>query len=361
MYRIETIVGAIFLLFSIKVNAQEHLFWDARMDYFFENNEYQDSHFLRPNTTGGIWITGSVGYKWDNRHTLKASVLGLKRQGMPKAINEVEVSAFYQYEVEHFRFRIGALPNRDIMKRYNDFFFTDSLRYHRPLLEGFTLEFYKSNIYDATIWLDWTSMAGKEQRESFQVGATARGQWKSLFADTKLRYFHYAGCNPPKDGVGVLDHGMLQATLGILGGKDSWGGLSYEASTGILLGLEQDRSTNYAKANIGWLTLLDISAFGIGTENTFYIGAPHLGLYPEYENNLYWGNQFLRDGKYAQSKWYLQFVQGRGVDIRLTYTLHYSEGQLFHRQALTASIIIPQGKQDRIKSSSLFPLLQLFQ
>lgn len=360
MCRIRIVFVALLTFVCLGVHAQEgRLFWEGSLNYFFENNEYERSHFLRPNTTGGIWVTGTAGYAWDGNHSLRASVMGLKRQGMPEVLNAVEVSAYYQYQNDRFRFRIGALPNRDVMKRYNDFFFTDSLRYHRPLFEGFTLEFRQPEVYDATIWFDWSGMATERQRESFQVGATARGMWRMLFADAKLRYFHYAGFNPAVAGSGVRDHGMVEGTLG-LRGRHEWGGLTYEVGTGVLVGLEQDRSQGYAEGNFGWLSRLALQAYGFGTENTLYIGEPHFGLYPEWENQLYWGNQFLRGGKYLQSKWYIQFIKGRGIDLRLAFTMHYSEGQLFHRQGLTATIDVPQGKWLKGRHKSLFPWLALF-
>lgn len=346
-------------LVVLSVEAQEKLFWEAGIDYFYENTEYINSSYRHPNTTGGVWAIATAGYAWDDAHSARVSVLGLKRQGMPEFINKVELAAYYQYQHEHFRFRVGSVPNEDIMRRYNDFFYTDSLRWHRPLMTGFTLEFNKPDVYDATIWLDWSAMATETQRESFQIGGTAQVQWRQLFADAKLRYFHYAGFNPPQPGSSIRDHGMIETTIGAKG-RHSWGGLEYQVSTGVLIGLEAYRRIDYAQGNFGWLTHLDVSAFGLGTSNSLYIGEPHFGLYNEWGNDLYWGNQFLRGDKYLQNNWYIQFIKGRGIDVRLTYTLHFSEGQMFHRQALTASVDIPQGKASREERRSIFPWLAIF-
>lgn len=353
--------GFLMLFMALTAHAQEDegLYWKVGIDYFIENAEYIGSSYRKDYTTGGVWATLSGGYHWDEQHSAHLSLMGLKRQGMPKALHKVEIAAYYQLMQEHFRLRVGSFPNKDIWNRYHDFFVTDSLRWHRPLMTGVSLEFNKPNCYDATVWFDWSAMATADQKESFQVGGTGQLQWKQLFIDTKLRYFHYAGYNPPKAGTSVHDHGMIEATAGIEGSSE-WGNLKYQLSTGALIGLETYRKIEYAKSNTGWLTHLDISAFGVGTKNTLYIGEPHFGLYNDWGSDLYWGNQFLRGGKYFKSDWYIQFIQGRGIDLRFLMSFHLSEQQLFTTQVLTASVTIPQKSTPKSSQKSIFPFLSLF-
>lgn len=345
---------------SLSVVAQQkELFGEAELDYFLENAEYIGSHYRKDYTTGGAWASLTAGYQWDQQHSVRLSLMLLKRHGMPQAINKVEVAAYYQLQQEHFRLRLGAFPNKSLLSRYHDFFITDSIRWHKPLMTGVSLEFTDPNHYDATIWLDWSSLATSLQRESFQVGATGQWQKNLFFVDSKLRYFHYAGFNPGREGTSVHDHGMIEATTGIKG-EAEWGGLKYQLSTGVLIGLETYRKIEYAKSNTGWISHLDISAFGIGTKNTLYIGEPHFGLYGEWGSAVYWGNQFLRGNKYFKSDWYIQFIQGRGVDLRFNMGFHVSEQRLFTSQILTASIAIPQRESKSSSQKSIFPFLSIF-
>lgn len=58
------------------------------------------------------------------------------------------------------------MPNRDIVGRYSDFYITDSIGWHHPVMTGLTLELTKPGTYDASVWLDWTAVDTPTQRAS---------------------------------------------------------------------------------------------------------------------------------------------------------------------------------------------------
>ena len=70
----------------VSLHAQEYR-WKVGVDYFFDNQEYEKSSFIDPQTMNGIWLNPLAGISWDSTHTLYGGVNLLKIPGIKEAVN----------------------------------------------------------------------------------------------------------------------------------------------------------------------------------------------------------------------------------------------------------------------------------
>jgi hypothetical protein len=155
--------------------------------------------------------------------------------------------------------------------------------------------------------------------------------------------FHFAGRKDPFIDEALHDNIMMVNSAGIdLSGKSFLSRL--EGSLGWVLGLERARADN-----TGWIWMnglqVDVTAeyrFA-GIRNSLYAGRGQMHFYNDHENDLYWGDPAYRAGLYNRSDIYIKFLKKRGVDLELTWSLHFLEGKLFNEQMLKLRVVLPPG------------------
>lgn len=322
--------------------------WRVGLDYFFDNREYKKSSFTDPQTLNGIWLNTLGGVVWDSTHTIYAGVNLLKIPGMNKAVNvnKVDVTLYYQYKGPEILFRAGAFPRKEALPNYSDFFFRDSVNHFMPLMQGVFVQIGRdANFLNA--WMDWTSYATAETRESFYLGFSGKTSKGIFFADFQSYIFHFAGTLIENPDYGVSEQIQVMSSVGLeYEAVNSFKGL---LSAGIFAGLERDRRAEQSFRPVGFTAKANAELYGIGTENRLYVGDARMRLFPVYGGTLYWGNPFLRGSAYLQSKWYIRLLESDRVAARFNCNLHFSEGHILFQQtfSVTANIgnFFNQGKK----------------
>ncbi len=341
-------------IFSIQ--AQEYK-WKIGADYFFDNREYEGSSYTEPQTLNGIWLTPTGGITWDTTHTIIIGVDLLKIPGMKKAIDKVDLTAYYQYQTPNILFRGGSFPRKEVLNNYSDFFFSDSVNNFTPLMQGLFWQIGSDESF-VNAWMDWTGYATQENRESFFIGFSGKASKGVLFGDFQSYLFHYAGTNPGNPKYGVSEQIQGIASVGIkYESPNSFKGLF---SAGAFVGMERDRKADIVHKPIGFVSRANIEFWGIGTENIFYAGDLRMRFYNQYGGDLYWGTPFLQGHNYLQSKFYIKFIESNRVKIQLNGNLHFTEKKVFFQQTFSISASIDNflNKSDK---GAVYPWMMIFQ
>lgn len=347
----------VFLFYFLSTDAQT-LGWRVGLDYFFDNTEFSKSSHIDSETMNGVWLNPLGSITLDSKHSINAGVNLLKIPGMNKAIDKVDVTAFYQYKTDKILFRAGSFPRADILSNYNNFFFKDSVNNFLPLMQGVFIQFgSEKNFING--WFDRTGYATPTKREHFFVGLSGKITKGIFFADFQSYMFHYANTRPSTQNWGVAENLQLQASIGTeLSRGEKFHSL---ISVGLLAGYERDRRfEGKLYKPIGITSNLNIEYSGIGVNNILYYGSKRQLLAETFGGNLYWGTQFLREKFYAESEWYLKFIESDFINARFSTNMHFSEGNMLFQQTLTVSAQIGNLKSESNKRRTSYPLMNLF-
>lgn len=335
--------------------AQEYR-WKVGLDYFFDNMEYKKSSFSDPQTLHGVWLNTLGGVAWDSTYAIYAGVNLLKIPGSHKAINQTDVTLYYQFTKPKILFRAGAFSREEVLSNYSDFFFRDSVSHFMPLMQGV---FWQWGTADNFLngWMDWTGYATENTRESFYLGFSGKASKGIVFGDFQSYLFHYAGTYPMNPDYGVSEQMQLLASVGLdYSGSNGFHGL---LSAGVFAGIERDRKVDETYKPMGFAARFDAELHGIGAENRLYIGDERMRLYPVHGSDFYWGTPFLRGGSYLQSKWYVRLLESDHVSARINCNLHFSEGEVLLQQSLSVTAEI--GNFLSPKKKVVYPWMRIFE
>jgi len=347
----------LFLFFSLVFlhcwSSAQQFQWKAGLNYFFDNTEYAKSTLTKDQTMTGVHFSPEIGYSLDSVHSFYVGVDLLKTAGSQNIIDIAQPIAYYRYQNRKVSFYAGAFPRTELLSKYSDLFFQDSVNYYRPTLTGLFWQVGKKNSY-FNLWLDWTGHQTAINRESFFIGASAYQKKGLLFVDFQSYMFHYADTRPITPGFSVNDNLLAHLSVG-MDYSNQTGLDTLLFAVGLLAGAERDRGlSNGLKTPIGAVIRLNAEYYGFGAQNTLYVGNPRDVYYGSYNTGLYWNNPFLRSGFYLQSKWYLDVIRSQFVNGKLCMNLHFSEGKVMYEQVFTIKAMLDSSIKTKKKSKPTF-------
>jgi hypothetical protein len=315
----------------------QDLFWKANFNSFFDNTEFSQSKYKIPQTLTGLQIAPEAGLKWDSSHIIAAGANLVHNFGSKEQADFLYLTAYYEFRKNHYRFLMGSFPRAGTIERYPRIFFQDSVSYYRPNLNGIFWEITDDK-YNVNLWLDWTSQISVTDREAFFMGFSGRYSINRFYLQHFGYIFHFSGDLNPLIDRGVFDNGLFLSTAGI-----DLSGLSRldvaDINAGYLVGTERDRKgENKWRFNSGFYLEAVFESKFAGIRNTLYLGEGQMNFYSDHGNELYWGDPVYRAGNHDRADFYIKFINDRTVDLRLTYSLHFAEGRVFHEQMLKASV-----------------------
>jgi hypothetical protein len=315
----------------------QDFFWKAKVFSFFDNLEFGNSEYKIPQTMSGIQLIPEIGLKWDSLHAIGTGINILHEFGSTEAVDKLYLTAYYEFNRKPFRFLMGAFPRDNVLDKYPRIFFQDSISYYRPNVNGIFWEVKSGRNY-FNLWLDWTGRQSEEVRETFFMGLSGRYNYGIFYLQHFDYMFHFAKDLSPAGDNGLHDNGLSLTSAGIdLNGKSFLDILDINA--GMATGIERARDEDSGWIlNNGLLIEARIGYKSFGIFNTLYIGDDHMAFYNDHSNSLYWGDPIYRAGNYNRSDFFINFIRNKKVNLNLTYSLHFAEGQVFHEQMLKASI-----------------------
>lgn len=307
--------------------------WKLGVNSFFDNTEFGNSGVQIPQTMAGVHVAPEVGLSWGGVHCVYVGADVLHEYGSNKAVDRLDPIAYYSYGRAPFRFYMGAFPRKLVLEDYPRLFFTDSIHNYRPNINGLCWEFSHGKSY-IRAWLDWTSRQTYTRNETFFMGESARlslGEW---YVQHFGYMFHYAGVMNPVVPEALHDNGLYRTSLGVdLSERTGWDKLDF--SLGWAVGVEDARQgvPNWLKHH-AIMAEAKVEYRGLGLENSLYAGNRQMAFYDDHGMNLYWGDRVYRAQRYDRSDFYIRFFHTEVVDIKLMYTLHFLENDMYHEQSL---------------------------
>lgn len=285
----------------------------------------------------GIQIAPEAGLQWDSVHLIGAGLNLLHEFGSSYAIDKLDLTAYYEFNKEPFRFLMGAFPRDNVLEKYPRIFFQDSISYYRPNINGIFWEISSGNSY-LNLWLDWTSRKSVTVRETFFIGLAGRYTSGLFYLQHFGSMFHFAKDLDPIVEKDIYDNALFVTSAGIdLSGKTFLDVLDLNA--GWAAGVERSRAEG-----TGWIMndgLLIETKLGYkyaGIFNSLYLGEGQMAFYEDQNNDLYLGDPVYRAGNYNRSDFFVNFIRNDKINVRLTYSLHFTESNVYHEQMLKVSV-----------------------
>ena len=359
MLRHRTLILLFLITISIPSFSQE-LAWKVGYNYFFDNAEYSGSSFAQSQTLHGMNLMSEIGLKVDESQSIFAGINLLKTVGNQSFTNGKNFLAYYQYKNSNVLFKAGAFPKEDMLDNYSTFFFKDSVRYFRPVMQGLFVKLTNDNKDFVNVWLDWTGHCSKSVRESFFIGASGLKNKGVFFGEMQSYLFHRANTIPSTESFNVNEQFQMQLSVGAAHSNQT--GLdTLLFSVGGLVGLERDRgvSKDFYKP-IGLTMRFNAEYNGLGTDNIAYFGDKRMNFYDRHKDNLYWGTPFLRGKTYIDSKWYIQLIRSAKTNANIGLHMLFSEKKMLFQQTITLSVNINNQRRPQQHSQNIFPWMKFF-
>ncbi|MDR2474651.1 MAG: hypothetical protein LBD45_02220 [Bacteroidales bacterium] len=328
--------ACLLLFFSgaLTVFAQE-LLWKAGVYSFFDNNEFSGSSVQTSQTMAGVHLAPEVGIAWNRKFRVLVGIDLMHELGSEKMFAFCDPVIYCEMDAKPFRFRMGAFPRKDVLEKYPRMFIQDSIANYRPVMQGFFWEHY-SDIHFMNIWLDWTGRQSETTREAFFMGWSGKYQLGIAYAQHFGYMRHFAFSLKHDDSESLHDNGLLLTSLGVdLASLAEFEKL--DVNVGWSVGLERDREDRLWHRPQGFLSELKVEYRGLGLFNTYYKGNRQQFFYEKHRSNLYWGDPIYRSSEYNRSDIYIQFLKNKAMDIKFIYSLHFTEKNIYHEQALYAT------------------------
>ena len=334
----KTLFRLILLCLAISIDGySQQITWQAGLFSFFDNTEFGHSSVQIPQTMAGVRIAPEICLKFDTVHSIVAGINMLHEYGSRNAIDDFSPTAYYMYDRKPFRFLAGAFPRNLAIDSYPRIFFRDSVTFYRPAMNGILWE-YSRNRFFADIWLDWTSRQSHINREAFFIGFSGKYNRGIFYVQNFSYMFHFAGKMDPVTNEALHDNLLLLTSAGLdLSNKTFFDKLGINA--GYITGLDRARADNTGWiVHNGFLSEAVIEYKRCGLFNTFYAGDGQMFFYEDHDNELYWGDPFYRTNIYNRSDIYIEVIRNKSVNARLSFSLHFTERNIYNEQALKVSV-----------------------
>ena len=312
--------------------------WKVDFLGFADNREYKSGVQI-PQTMIGMRLTPLVGLRW-NEHSFFAGASALKEFGSSKGVDDIIPAAYYRFEGRDFDFRFGAFPRSETLGDFPAAFFSDSLSYYRPNINGLFWQFKKYDNLRAGVFLDWTSRQTDTHREAFIMGGS--GLWRCYgIYYLKFNYYMYHRAGKAIDEPGDHIHDMGLGYYAVGADLSQYTKLdTIYVHAGLLQGMERRRGIGGWYYPRGLLLEAGAEYKNIGLKNTLYAGKGQQVFYNSYnpERDLYWGDPFYRAKFYNRTDLYASLIHSDWVNARFDVSLHCSTGHWSWQQQFILNV-----------------------
>lgn len=329
--KIKLITGVLIALtfgFSLRAFPQKTE-WGISTFGFFDNQEYKSNNRISQ-TMAGMWIQPHLGWQLNKKQSLHIGIGGLLEWGAPDLFQKGLVTAYYQYSLPSFKFSLGSFSRDHLRGEYSNAFFSDSIRYYRPNMQGFTFQWGNPHDY-FELFLDWTSRQTTTQREQFMAGGAAKYNYKLLFGGMRGYYYHYAKVKDAPANMSIQDYGISNVFIGIdLSKKTSLDSLLFQV--GPLAGLERNRGIGDWQLPVGMLAEFRMAWKHVLLEETLYLGDSQQRFGDLGAGAYYWNDAFYRSTSYSRTDIYYKLISNRFAQCNIGATFHLEGGKVSWQQ-----------------------------
>ena len=276
------------LLAFSKLSAQE-LFFDGELSTHFDNTEYTGSGLGDSRTVFAVRMTPTLGYRFDNNHSVVVGANLLKDFGSANFLDGSMLVAYYQFENANYGANAGIFQRNKLIGSYSRAFFSDAYLIYNPLIQGIAGRYSKGGSF-AELVVDWDGLYSAEVREKFRILISGGGSFAKVgYAGVSFSMQHFA--NKSTFQGNVVDNLLLNPYIGVKFNAF----LDFDIRLGALVSAQRDRRTDE-----GWTLpaggefYLRISRWGLYIDNNLYLGQSLTPYYNrtgvdgvQYADNLY--------------------------------------------------------------------------
>ncbi len=291
--RIFTLIFAIALL-SVWPASAQRLFFDGKISTDFDNTEYNGSGLGDSRTVFAVTVTPTIGYTFDEKHSLLFGAELLKDFGSSRFIDHAKMVAYYRFRSEKFAAYAGAFEREHLVGNYSRAFFSDEYRIYNALVQGVAMQYTGKSAF-AELAVDWEGLYSPDIREKFRIIVAGGGNFGKWFnAGLSMTILHYA--NKSSFAGNVLDNVLINPYIGAKFNAF----FDWEFRLGYLQGMQRDRHLdNGWELPMGGEFYFRFSKWGVFIDNNFYYGKNMTPLYnlagvdgEPYGKGLYAGDPF---------------------------------------------------------------------
>ncbi|MFB2118944.1 hypothetical protein [Parapedobacter sp. 2B3] len=313
------------LLAFVSALAQD-IGWNVRFHGFADNREYAKSGGYSQ-TILGVRIAPEVRLILDSTHFLHGGINLLHEFGSTEAnARQLLPTVYYNYKRSGHDFYIGMFPRNELLSGYHRALLNDTLAYYHPNIEGLLYRF-GGNTFHQQIWIDWTSRQTEKDREQFIAGISGRAGMGLAYFSHGATLWHNAGTRngTAEDAMPIRDNGAAMAKLGIDLSAVSFLD-SLDISAGGLVAFDRLRGVYDWRIPKGFISDVYAEYRKIFIANTFYSGEPMA---------IVFGDRFYTADRYDRLELGWKPLQYKGLESKLTLSLHFTPGAIDNQQQFT--------------------------
>ncbi|MCF0176147.1 MAG: hypothetical protein HUJ94_04860 [Bacteroidales bacterium] len=354
------------LIFSFSfLRAQEggvRIAWDANFDMHFDNREFTGTGqaFMNSQTLFGARLTPALGIQYVQKggyvHRLMGGVDIFKEFGHNPDLESEggtglvdEITFWYRLNKKigdtDFTMHAGIFPRRVMQTSWSELFFSDSLLFYNPNLEGMLVSFARpKGKYE--LGCDWIGRKGTRSRERFMLFSAGDSRvldWLKLGYSAYM--YHYAGSLSVRGVVdNILAEPYFEADFA------HWLPLQKLSLTaGATCSFSRDRVAKVQHLRGGAELTAEVRKWNVGLRHRLFYGGDMMPLYActdkagyPYGNNLYHGNPLFRvrlDGSAPaacnSTELYYEPNLGGLVTLRCEVRAHFNGPFTGHQELVT--------------------------
>ena len=340
----KVIVILLALLALNSVSAQV-LYLDTEFSTHFDNTEHTGSDVGESRTIFAVRATPTLGYRFDNHHSVVIGTELLKDFGSANYMDSAKFVAYYEFNNGKYGANAGIFQRGKLVGHYSRAFFSDAYHIYNNLVQGVALRHTGGQGF-AELAVDWDGLYSPLSREKFRVLAAGGGEFADiLYAGAAFSMQHFA--NKSTFYGNVVDNLLLNPYFGI---KFS-AFLNFDIRLGALISAQRDRRTDEGwKAPMGGELFLLLSRWGVYVENNLYVGGSLTPFYATigadnlpYADNLYTCDPFYGTTHKLYNRTgigYSRSFANDRVKVKAEFALQYNGQKLFCQQlvGITATI-----------------------
>lgn len=334
--------------YGFNLNAQKVSFG---IDNYFDNREFAGSLTTQSGTLPQTNAFAKVSF----REKYHFGMLLEKEWGHPKAVNKVHLLANVHLKKAYFEAVLGIFKKENSGK-YPQILLSQEDNIVRPTITGFFLQYQKEH-YGVHLWGDYLWRESLKDQH-FALGTSFNIEKKpflaeyfsfykyfnmvekSISADNEIKGSHHLFHSVASVGFFLADEKDLKGKEDrILGDKQRVGDekkriWEVETKIGGVISYQKIPSENRSKTPWGGLWQSRGRYHWAEVEYQLYVGENQMPFYERYGAMMYFGNPSFRNHLYHRTDFNIHFFNQKNIKIKLSYSLHFHERNMFHQQVL---------------------------
>ncbi|MFI3267473.1 MAG: hypothetical protein R3Y51_02025 [Rikenellaceae bacterium] len=336
------------LLFSTTIGLKaQNLVYKVDFGVLFDNLE-GSADYTPTRTLFTAKFAPEIGVKFAEKHQFMVGAVMLQNLGDNNFLTDADYTIYYNFSDANFNVYAGSFPRANSIATYPNSFFREDFLFTDNNIEGVMAQYVpnKGNGY-IEVYVDWYGQNQENRDDEFLFA----GSTEFSYCDKLFFFGANALVNHIKNTDLLVDSYLYErAFYNVYVGTDLQSLMPcldrFRINFGTNSSLEHKRFDESVEEepwanNLGWQFGFDINWKGAGLKNDFYFGDSQLMYYEQYENDLYWGNQFYQSDRYNLTELYYEKSWGI-VSLKAAMKFHITPDVFANQQLLTLKLNLNQ-------------------